>query len=537
MTNGPATRRALRAAKASWSQLVIVVIGALFVAPFAYVVVQNLRLGADFADTFASADTWQPLRRSLQLAAAVSISASVLGTSLAWLIARTDLPAKRIFAVLLPLPLVFPSFVGAAALISGFAKGGLLEGLVAPIGIELPELAGFRAAWFVLTLFTYPYVYLIVLARLRRLPSAVEESARLLGRSPRQVFASVVVPQARSAISAGALLVFLYTISDFGAVQLLRYDTVTRVIFANSLANRPVSMALSLLLGVVAVAVVVIERRLVRNDAPVPANQRGTGLVVPLGRWRWPATAALVAFIGLAIVGPVASLAHWTIRGISSTRTSGSLAVSGASLRPAILNTVTVGVVAALVTVAVVLPIAYATVRRRSHSARVADAFVIGGFALPGLVTALALVFWVLGSDLLGGLYQTFPLLIVAYVVRFGAQGSRASQVAVAAVPRRLDDAARVLGAGRVRRFATIELPLMLPGLAAAAGLVLLSVMKELPATLFLAPTGFRTLATEIWFSMDTVSYAQAGLEAMILLTVSMVLTWLLVIRSADRFD
>jgi iron(III) transport system permease protein len=167
----------------------------------------------------------------------------------------------------------------------------------------------------------------------------------------------------------------------------------------------------------------------------------------------------------------------------------------------------------------------------------VANAFVIGGFALPGLVTALALVFWVLSNDVLAGLYQTFPLLILAYVVHFGAQGSRASQVAVGAVSQRLDDAGRMLGAGRMRRFFSIELPLMLPGLGAAAGLVLLSTMKELPATLFLAPTGFRTLATEIWFSMETVSYAQAGLESMVLLAVSAVLTWLLVIRSADRLD
>jgi iron(III) transport system permease protein len=520
-----------------WASGSVLVIGALFVAPFAYVVIENVRLGADFVDIFASADTWQPLRRSLQLAVAVSLSAAIVGTGLAWLVARTDLPAKRVFAVLLPLPLVFPSFVGAAALISGFAKGGLLDRVAAPLGVELPVLAGFRAAWLVLTVFTYPYVYLTVLARLRRLPSSVEESARLLGRRPWQVFVTVVVPQARSAISAGALLVFLYTISDFGAVQLLRYDTLTRVIFSNSLADRPTSMALSLLLGTLALVVVTAERGIMRSDVPDSATRHGTALITPLGRLRAPVTAGLVVFIGFVIVGPVASLANWTIRGVASTRTSGSLAVSGDSLAPAIVNTVIVSLVAAVVTVAVVLPIAYATVRRRSRSADVANAFVIGGFALPGLVTALALVFWVLSNDVLAGLYQTFPLLILAYVVHFGAQGSRASQVAVGAVSQRLDDAGRMLGAGRMRRFFSIELPLMLPGLGAAAGLVLLSTMKELPATLFLAPTGFRTLATEIWFSMETVSYAQAGLESMVLLAVSAVLTWLLVIRSADRLD
>ncbi|MDH3752592.1 MAG: iron ABC transporter permease [Acidimicrobiia bacterium] len=518
--------------------LTVAVIGLVFTGPFAYVVVQNFRLGADFSDIFGSSDTWSPLGRSVQLGVAVAASASVIGTTLAWLVARSDLPARRLVAVLAPLPLVFPSFVGATALITGFATGGLLERVVEPVGVdELPQLAGFRAAWFVLTLFTYPYVYLPVVARLRRLPASVEESARLLGRRPLGVFTSVVLPQARSAISAGALLVFLYTISDFGAVELLRYDTLTRVIFSNRLADRGTAMALSLLLGVLALLVVAIERRMVRHDVPVAASSRPTGLRVPLRRWRWPAAVGVVGFVGIAIVGPLASLAHWTIRGMASSRSRGSLGLDGDGLGSAVTNTVLVSIVAAIVTVAVVLPIAYATVHYRSRTGAIANTFVVGGFALPGLVTALALVFWVLSSTAFVRVYQTLPLLVLAYVIHFGAQGTRASQVAVGGVPRRLTDAARMLGAGPVRRFLSVDLPIMVPGLLAAAGLVLLSTMKELPATLLLAPIGFDTLATEIWASMETLSYAQAGLESMVLLGVSAMLTWLLVIRAADRLD
>jgi iron(III) transport system permease protein len=179
-----------------------------------------------------------------------------------------------------------------------------------------------------------------------------------------------------------------------------------------------------------------------------------------------------------------------------------------------------------------VLPVAYLTGRHRSPAGGPANALIVGGFALPGLVIALAVVSWAVRTPL----YQTMPLLIVAYVIHFGAQAMRASQVAVGGVPRRVDDAARMLGAGRARRLVTIELPIMLPGLLAGAGLVLLSTMKELPATLLLAPIGFSTLATEIWGSTEDGFLAQAGQASLVLIALSGVLTWLLVVRRAERF-
>ena len=517
--------------------LVAVVTGVLFTGPLAYVVLQNIRHGADLPTILWNEDTVRPLLRSLWLATAVSVTAATIGTGMAWLVTRTDVYGRRLFAVLAPLPLVFPSFVGATALISGFATGGLLDDLVRPLGISLPELSGFGGAWFVLTLFTYPYVYLPVAARLRHLSRSVEESARLLGRRPGSVFVTVVVPQIGTAISAGTLLVFLYTVSDFGAVQLLRYDTVTRAIFANQLADQATSFALALLLALVALVVVIAEQRLVRRHPPMTARSSGRGLQIQLGRWRVAASAVVGGFLMLALVGPVASLLQWVIVGARSERSSGATALDGSGLGQAVVNTVAVSTAAAVLTVLVVLPIAYLTSRYRSRVGPAASATVVSGFALPGIVIGLAFVFWVLNTAVLAGLYQTLPLLILAYVIHFGAQSMRASSVAVTAVPARLEDAARTLGAGRIRRLLTVEAPIMAPGLLAAGGLVLLSTMKELPATLFLRPTGFDTLATRIWSSMENVGYAQAGLDSLVLLAVSAVLTWLLVIRATEALD
>jgi len=497
----------------------------VFAGPLAYLIANNVTRGGELLETVSSSDTLRPLSRTLVLATTVAAAAAVVGTALAWLTTRTDVPARRVLRVLAPLPLVMPSFVGATALLAAFARGGLVHEV---LGVDrLPRVDGYWGAFWVLTLFTYPYVYLPVAARLGSLPPSLEESARLLGARPWQVFRTVVAPQISGAVWAGALLVFLYAVSDFGAVQLLRYDTLTENIYETRLVDPELSRSLGLVLALLAIAVVAGERMAARRRPVTDAPGARRALQVPLRRWRIPALGFAVGVLGNALLAPVVVLTYWANRG-------GANDVSDL-VAPA-FNTSLISVVAAVAAVAMVLPVAYLTTRHRSRAGGPANALVVGGFALPGLVIALAVGSWVLHAPLVGGLYQTLPLLVLAYVVHFGAQAMRASQVAVSGVPRRMDDAARMLGAGRARRLLTIDVPMMLPGLLAGAGLVLLSTMKELPATLLLAPTGFSTLATRIWNDTEDGFLAEAGLASLVLIALSGVLTWLLVVRRAERF-
>jgi iron(III) transport system permease protein len=511
------------------------VVGALVVAlvaaaPLGYLAWSNLDAGTDVWGAVTSSSTLEPLARTLVLATSVAATSAAVGTGLAWLTVRTDVPGRTVWKVLAPLPLVIPSYVGAAALLAGLAPGGLVASALEPLGVEPPEISGFFGAWLVLSLFTYPYVYLPVAARLATMPPSLEESARLLGRRPLAVFASVVRPQVAPAVWAGTLLVFLYTVSDFGAVEIMRYGTLTREIFRARLVPE-LWLPLALVLAVVAMAVVAGERAVRRRQPPTPAMTGRRPHQVRLRRWRWPAAVVAAIVLFNALVGPLAVLGWWAVRGLSATSPTGALLVDPGALVGPAANTIGIGLVAAVVTVAAVLPVAWLTGRYRTRSGGVANTLVVSGFALPGLVIALSLVFWVLSADVLAGLYQTFVVLVVAYAVHFGAQATRAGQVAVGAVPRRLDDAARLLGAGRLRRLLTVDLPLMRPGLVAGVGLVLLSVMKELPATLVLAPPGFSTLATSIWAANDSLALAQVGLASLVLVGVSGLLTWVLVIR------
>lgn len=513
-------------------------LGGLFAFPAAYLLWRNFTAGADPGGLLLSRQTMEPLSRTLQLAVLVSITTLLIGTALAWVTTRTDLPLAGLWRVLLPLPLVFPTFVGAAAMIRTVNPGGLLSDLANGLGIASTlQLRGLGGAWLVLTLFTYPYIYLPAAARFRQLPGSLEDSARVLGDGPWRTFWRICLPQASSAIAAGTVLVFLYTVSDFGAVVLLRYDTLTRAINTNQLANPPVALALSFILLVLAGGVVAVERWISarrRYEAPARA---GKPIIYSLGRWRVPSLVAVIVWLIASFGGPMASLIDWAATGLLRTRDGGrGLTIDREDVVEATLGSLQVGVLAAVAALLAVLPIAYLAGRYRSRIGGFASALVISTFAIPGLLIALSMRFWTgppsWADDLFGG---TMALLIFAYVVRFGSLAMGVTLVAVRSVPAQLSDAAATLGAGRWRRLATVDLPLMAPALSAGAGLVLLSVMKELPISLLISPLGYSNLAIRIFSSFEDAFVAEAGILALVLVTLSFVLSWFLVIRRADH--
>tara|TARA_B100001123_G_scaffold427025_1_gene542016 strand:- start:5620 stop:7185 length:1566 start_codon:yes stop_codon:yes gene_type:complete len=515
------------------------IIATLFLIPIGYLVARNITEGSATFTILFSSSTAKPLMNTLLLALSVSAAAAAIGTLLAWLTMRTDLPLRGAWRIICPLPLVLPSFVAAAALQAALSPGGLAEEVLHPFGLQSPtRMEGFWGSFFILTAVCYPYVYLPAAARIGGLPPSLEEASRLLGKGGLGTFRRVIWPQVRSAIQAGTLLTFLYVVSDFGVVKLMGFETLSTNVFVNRLYDAPLAFALGIILAVVALAVAGLERASANRSQIQLAPSGIRARRVALGPWKIPATLGAFLAVGAGLLAPISVLAWWAIRGLTGTGSGfDRTRVELSALGEPVLNTVVTGLVTAILAIALVLPLAYLTSRYGGRAAAALHTIVASSFAVPGLLIALALVFMVLRIPGLDFLYLSLPLLVFAYIVHFGVQALRSAEVGVATVDRRLEEAARTLGAGRLRRFLRIELPLMAPALAAGAGLVLLSTMKELPATLLAAPVGFETLATRIWNANEDGFLADMGLTSIVLVAVSAGLTWLLVIRNSNHLN
>ena len=510
----------------------------LFACPGLYLIWRNITSDSDPLGLLFSEQTLSPLMRTINLTVMVTLSAAILGTGLAWLTIRTDLPSRRVLKLILPLPLVFPTFVGAAAFIRTLNPGGIANNLLENIGIDRTlELHGLFGAWLVLTLFTYPYVYLPVAARLKNLPSSLEESARLLGDSGGATFRKVILPQIASSLFAGSLLVFLYTISDFGAVQLMRYDTLTRAIWTTRFNNQPVSFALALILLSLAAFAVIVETLFSRKFRKPDFATQVEVILTPLKKWKSLAVSVSWLIVFLALITPTIALGDWAADGLLREFRGGRpLFIEFEDIIKPTINTAWISMLTAVIAAVIVLPVSYLVAKYRSPIGNTANAVMTSTFAMPGLLIALSMFFWTLRTSWAAEhLRGTIVILIFAYLVRFSAQALAPARAAVASIPESMEDASQVLGASKIKRFFSIDLPVVTPGLLAGSGLVLMSTMKELPITLLVAPFEFPTLTTKIFQSFEDAFVAEGGLLALILVLLSAILTWILVIRRADH--
>lgn len=451
--------------------------------------------------------TAETVGTSIALVAVVVSGCLLIGIPTAWLLARTDLPGRAGWLVLLALPLAVPSYVAAYAWLAQF-----------------PAMGGFWAAALLLTLVSFPYVLLPVTAALRAADPAAEEVARTLGFGPVRAFARAILPQAWPAAAGGALLVALYVLSDFGAVALMRVDAFTRVIYASYRASfdRVGATVLALVLVGLAILLLVAERRLrgLTQRWRTGSGSQRSAVPFALGRaGRAGAVSWLTVLTGTAVGVPVVSLA---LRMTEGTRTP--LAVG--ELVAAALNSLGVAAAGAALAVMLALPVGILAARYRSPTVRWLETLSFTGHALPGVVVGLSLVFLTLA--VLPGAYQSVAALAFAYAILFGPKAIGATRSATAAAPPVFEQTARTLGRGPFRAWAQTTLPMTLPGIAAGALIVLLTAMKELPATLMLRPTGLDTLATELWSRTEVAAYGAAAPYAITLMALAAVPAWLL---------
>ena len=494
-----------------------------------YLLIRTLGAGPEAWDLLIRTRVLEILGRTLLLVGVVTGASILLAVPLAWLTVRTDLPFKTVWSVATALPLVIPSYVAGFIVVVTLGPKGMLQGLMEGMfGLErLPDISGFPGAALTLTLLSYPYVLLTVRAAFLRLDPSLEEISRGLGRNPWATFFGVILPSLRPAIAAGGLLVALYTLADFGAVSLLRFETFTWAIFLQyeSALDRGLAAALSLVLIAIALA-------LVGGEAFTRGRWRyyrsGSGAIRPLspvrlGRWRWPALGLCAAVVMASLVLPMSVLAYWVFRGVSAGEPL-------LLLWEAARNSVYVSAIAAGASVAAALPIAALSVRFPGVLSGILERIAYIGFALPGIAIALSLVFF--GANYAPLLYQTTGLLVMGYVVLFVSAAVGAARSSFLQVSPNVEEAARGLGRTPLGVFSSVTLPLVRPGIVSGAALVFLLTMKELPATLILSPIGFQTLATSIWSAASEAFFAQAAAPALLLILTSSVPLAFLLLRS-----
>lgn len=476
--------------------------------PLLYLVVR----AADAGPTAIAEALWRPKTlettvTSLALVFAVIFGCLILALPTSWLLARTSIPGRSVFLVLTALPLAVPSYVMAYAWIAQF-----------------PWMSGLVAAALVMSLATFPYVAIPVTAALRSIDAGHEEAARSLGLGPIGVAVRVTIPLAWPAAAAGLLLAALYTLSEFGTVAIFRVDAFTRVIYTAYRASfdRTTAAVLALLLVVLALILVLIESR-ARGKA-----QRwriGSGVARPAPRLTLNGPQTVAAMMWLSLVAILSlGIPTWSLmqRLMESQRTR----VDAGELLGAVAGSVTSSLFGALLALVLALPIAILAARYTSRLVRGIEGAAFLGHALPGVVVGLSLVFLTLA--VVPAVYQSLAVLSFAYAVLFLPKAIGASRSSIAAVPPTLETTARSLGRGPLRTWFTVTGRLAWPGIAAGTLLVLLTAMKELPATLMLRPTGFNTLATELWSRTEIQAFGSAAPYALAMILLASVPAWLM---------
>ncbi len=435
---------------------------------------------------------------------------AVLGVGAAWLVERTDLPGRSWWRPIFVAPLAVPAFVNSYAWTS-----------------VVPTMHGLGAGVLVSTLSYFPLIYLPVLATLRRLDPAVEETARALGSDSGAVFIRVVLPQLRLALLGGGLLIGIHLLAEYGAFALLRFDTFTTAIFQQFQAtfNGAAGTMLAAVLVLCCLVLLLVEAaaRGGARYARIGSGAARKAEPLRLGTNTIPAELALTGLAALALGVPVWTILRWLWIGGRDVWALGDVG-------EALAQTASLAGLAAVITTVLAFPIAWVAVRSSGLLARTVEGANYVTSSLPGIVTALALVS--VAIHLARPIYQTVALVIAAYVLMFLPRALVNVRSGLAQVPVGLEEASRSLGVPAGATFVRVTLPLTAPAAAAGAALVFVAVATELTATLLLAPTGTRTLSMRFWSLSSELDYAAAAPYALIMVVLAIPVTLVLLRQS-----
>jgi len=437
--------------------------------------------------TLGAGRQWVLLGRSVALAAVVTLMASLLGTTLGLLLARTDVPGRRVILLLHAFPMFLPPFLLALGWFYLFGRQGLLGGevsarlLFSEFGLVAVLALGFA-----------PVVTALVALGLWGIDTSMEEAARTVA-GPWRVATRILVPAVWPNIALGAIVVFALTLSELGVPMFLRVDVYPAAVFARlgGIDYAPgEALALALPLIPIALLLLAAERRLSGRRSFVVSGLRGGGnSSLPLGRWRWLASAGCWLVVALSIA-PIASLA------LRAQRGGGFVAVPdwiGGSLG----NSLLAGSLAATGIVVTGLVVGHGVARRRAGAALL-DAFTVLAFVTPAVLLGIGLIaLW--NRPATAFVYGGIGMIVVGYIGRYAVVGLRTLTIVIAQSSPHLEESAAAAGAGYLRRLTRIVAPLHWRGVLAAWLLALVFCLRDFETAVLFYPPGGEPLTVRIF--------------------------------------
>ncbi|MDF2811949.1 MAG: transporter permease protein [Microvirga sp.] len=482
------------------------------------------------------------LHDTLILLLGVGVLVSIIGTCTAWLVTTCEFPGRRVLSWALLLPLSVPTYIIAYAYLDILHPIGPVQtalrtalGIGSPRDFRLPDVRSMTGCILLLGFVLYPYVYLTTRAMFQTQAAGLIEAARVLGTRKAALFFRVALPLAHPAIAVGVSLALMEALNDIGASEFLGVRTLSVSIYTTwvTRSDLPGAAQIALVMLLVVVFLVLAERWARRHRRYAASTKRSHPLKrVPLRGGA--AAGAFVVCIVPIVVGFVAPATYLVVESVKRIRFGG---VSPAILQE-VVNTVAVSLAATVAVIALGLVVAYAARLGRGEFLSTASVRLASlGYAIPGTVLAIGILPLITGVDaILDEVFQTFldvpsrlwilgsgTGLVIAYTARFLAISVGGIEAGFTRVPASLDDASRTLGKSAGSTLSRVHLPLIRPAVAAAALLVFVDIMKELPVTLLLRPLNFETLATHLYGEAARGTYEEAAIAALMIVAAGII--------------
>jgi iron(III) transport system permease protein len=499
-------------------------------------------------DSYGSPEIWGVLAQTMAMALTCGVVATALGAALAWILARTDVPMKKLFELVVIAPLFLSPFIGALAFLElGAPRTGLLNQLSRALGLQdwlSINVMTFHWLIIILALHYVPYGYLLVSGSLQNMDANLEEASHMNGRGTLQTALRISLPAVRHAMLSSVMFVTISATGMFSVPALLGANMSFKplaVTVYRATNGFPSDYALAAALGTMLVLLSVIglwvyQRGLRQASKFVTVTGKSQNRKkIRLGRVRYAVIAGLVLYALVTTVLPYLAL------GLSAFSTSTNLdelhfsteavseVLSSPELRGALGNTVLVSVVTAVGAVAIGVLTSYVTERKRHRGSGLLNSLAMAPLAVPGIVFATGVFAMYLGTPL----YGTLTIMVVAYVASYLPHATRVTGNGFAQIDKSLEEASRMCGASQTRMMTTILLPLMRPSIAAAVIMVFLFTVREINTAILLYTPDTMLLSILSFNYAQQASLPSAAVVGLI--ETALMIAWIVVMRALLR--